>query len=274
MRFAVVGDTGTGGAAQYQVAEQMREYRTEFPFDFVLMLGDNLYGGDDAADYDRKFRLPYKGLLDDHVEFYAALGNHDRRSEPFFKPFRMGGERYHAFTKGNARFMALDSNYLDAAQLRWFEDELRGAGNAWKICFMHHPIYSPGSYHGVDPELRTVLEPLFIKYGVDVVFSGHEHFYERVQPQHGVTYFTSGAGGKLHSRRLTHPQLEAAGYDADRHFMLVEIVGDDLVFRAISRTGVTVDSGVVRRHAQQAGAQPTPSQSTRLGNPFVERAAN
>ncbi|MBP1686730.1 MAG: Calcineurin-like phosphoesterase [Deltaproteobacteria bacterium] len=275
VRFAVIGDSGTGYTAQYEIGDWMQAYHEVFPFDFVIMLGDNLYGGFSTTDYEAKFRLPYKPLLDKKVAFYAALGNHDSTAETFFVPFHMGGERFYAFTKGNARFFVLDSTYLDAAQLRWLEKELRATDTDWKIVYMHHPIYSAGSYHSVDPELRRVLEPLFLKYGVDVVFSGHEHFYERLQPQHGITYFTSGAAGKLHHRKLTQPYLSAAGYDADLHFMLIEIAGDDLAYRAISRTGKVVDSGVLQRTSHPAGEArtPTPLRSQRLSDPRVERAS-
>lgn len=276
VRFAVIGDSGTGYTAQYEIAAWMQAYHQVFPFEFVIMLGDNLYGGYTADDFERKFQIPYRPLLDEKVEFYATLGNHDNTPEEFFKPFHMGGQRFYAFTKGNVRFFVLDSNYLDAEQLAWLEKELRSTNADWKICYMHHPIYSAGSYHGLDPELRTVLEPLLVKYGVDVVFSGHEHFYERLKPQNGITYFTSGAAGKVHRRDLTQPEMEAAGYDADLHFMLIEIVGDDLLFRAISRTGKVVDHGVVQRtpHSSEHAAAPTRSETPRLSNPVVQRAPN
>src|SRR5262245_32815187 len=76
LAFAVIGDSGSGTQAQYQVADQMVAAHTVFPFNFVLMMGDNLYGGDNPQDFERKFALPYKALLDLRVEFYAALGNH------------------------------------------------------------------------------------------------------------------------------------------------------------------------------------------------------
>jgi hypothetical protein len=112
---------------------------------------------------------------------------------------------------------------------------------------MHHPIYSGSSYHGVDPELRMVLEPIFTRYGVDVVLSGHEHFYERLRPQYGVAYFTSGSAGKLHRHGRTQRGMVEKTYDADNSFMLMEIDGDDLYYRAISRSGRVVDAGVMRR---------------------------
>jgi len=126
IKFAVIGDTGTGDNHQLAVAKQLTAQRGAFPFDFVIMVGDNLYGGNSAKDYDNKFALPYKPLLDGGVKFYAALGNHDDPSERFYKPFNMGGERYYTFKPADGlRFFALDSTYMDDKQLKWFEDQLK-----------------------------------------------------------------------------------------------------------------------------------------------------
>jgi hypothetical protein len=98
---------------------------------------------------------------------------------------------------------------------------------------------------------REVLEPLLEKYKVDVVFSGHEHFYERIKPQKGIHYFISGAAGKLRTKDILKTPITERGYDEDFHFMLVEITGDEMYFQTISRVGTTVDSGVIRRVPQQ-----------------------
>jgi hypothetical protein len=145
------------------------------------------------------------------------------------------------------RFFALDSNYLDKPQLEWLQKELQASGADWKICFFHHPIYSAGKKHGPSEELRAVLEPLFVEHGVDVVWQGHEHFYERIEPQHDIHYFISGAAGQLRRSNIGKSDLTARGYDQDLHFMLVEIAGDELYFQTVSRGGQTVDSGSIKR---------------------------
>jgi 3',5'-cyclic AMP phosphodiesterase CpdA len=124
---------------------------------------------------------------------------------------------------------------------------LRQSQDDWKICYFHHPLYSDGKTHGSQVDLRVVLEPLFVKYGVNVVFSGHDHVYERLKPQKGITYFVSGAGGQLRKGDVRRSDMTAAQFDQDCSFMLIEVSGDDLFFQAISRTGATVDSGVVHR---------------------------
>ena len=259
VRFAVIGDMGTGKKPQYEVAEQMIRDRQKFPFEFVIAVGDNLYGGSNPSDYENKFELPYKLLLDAGVNFYAVLGNHDNPNERFYKPFNMNGQKYYTYKKGNVRFFALDSNYMNPQQLSWLEKELQNSGSDWKICYFHHPLYSSGAFHGSSTELRLLLEPLFIKYGVQVVFAGHDHVYERVKPQKGIHYFTEGASGSLRKGNLRKTGLTAVGYDQDRSFMLVEIAGDELYFQTISRTGLTVDSGVIPRVAKTAAAASWPA---------------
>jgi 3',5'-cyclic AMP phosphodiesterase CpdA len=244
-RFAVIGDMGTGELPQYEIANKMNVFHDTFHFDFVLMLGDNIYGGHNASDYRNKFELPYKALLAADVKFYAALGNHDSPREKFYEPFNMNGQQYYTFKRGNVQFFVLDSNSLGPGQLSWLEKELQNSGADWKICCLHHPLYSSGGFHGSSTELRISLEPLFIKYGVHAVFAGHEHVYERTKPQKGITYFTEGASGELRKDNLRKADLTAAGYDQDRSFMLIEISGDELSFQAISRTGKTVDSGTI-----------------------------
>jgi len=248
VRFAVIGDMGTGEPPQYETAQQMVKARQPFPFEFVTMLGDNIYGDSKPADFDRKFAVPYKPLMDAGVKFYAALGNHDNTNERFYQPFNMNGESYYTYKKGNVRFFVLNSNYMDPKQSAWLETQLKEAGKGdWKICYFHHPLYSSGKYHGPSLDLRQLLEPLFIKYGVDVVLSGHEHVYERIHPQHGIYYFTEGASGSLRPGNLARSAITDKGFDTDRSFMLIEIAGDEMSFQTISRTGVTVDFGVIHR---------------------------
>jgi predicted phosphodiesterase len=244
VRFGVIGDNGTGEVPEYEVGQQLVTYHEKFPFTFVIMMGDNLYGAQRPEDFVKKFEAPYKLLLDAKVDFYASLGNHDDPNQRFYAPFHMGGQRYYSFKKGNVQFFALDSNYMDRAELAWLEPELKNSGSDWKIAYFHHPLYSSGM-HGSQVDLRVVLEPLFLKYGVDVVFSGHEHFYQRIKPQKGINYFVSGAAGELRPGDIRPSQLTAAGFDADRSFMLIEVAGKELSFQAISRTGKTVDQGTI-----------------------------
>lgn len=247
LKFAVIGDNGTGDAQQYDVGKQMATARARFPFDFVIMLGDNMYGRQQPQDYVDKFERPYATLLQAGVLFYATLGNHDDQAQRFYNRFNMGGERYYTFAKNNVRFYVFDSNLMDPKQVSWIDATLKQPSEGWKICYFHHPLYSDAGRHGSDVELRVMLEPLLVQSGVDVVFSGHEHVYERIQPQKGITYFIDGSGGQLRKGDITRSPMTAAAFDQDQTFMLVEISGNEMVFQAISRSGRVVDAGVIHR---------------------------
>lgn len=252
VRFVIIGDTGTGTDKQQQLADLLLRSRQSFPYEFVLMVGDNLYGGEKPADYKNKFEDVYRPILDQKVKFYAALGNHDEPVQRFYEHFNMDGKEYYRFTKGNVAFYALNSNYMDKKQVDWLNGELAKDTSEWKIAFFHHPPYSSGGKHGSDTQLREVVEPIFLKYGVNVVLAGHEHFYERLKPQKGIFYFISGAGGKLRPGDVkNNSPLTAKAFDKDMSFMLVEIVGGSMHFQVLSRTGETVDAGVLPNQRQK-----------------------
>ncbi|HET9763512.1 MAG TPA: metallophosphoesterase [Casimicrobiaceae bacterium] len=244
--FALIGDSGSGDNAQRSVAEAMVTYfNTAHRFPFVLMLGDNLY----HDDYTGEFLEPYKPLLDRGVTFYAALGNHDRDLEIHFKPFNMNDQDRFSFDQGNVRFAALNSNHpADPAQIKWLDGVFANAGDKWRICFFHHPLYSSGEHAAESRDvIRPGLEEAMVRNGVNVVFSGHEHLYERIHPQRGVRYFVSGGGGR--NLYGYHPSdFDEVGI-SEHHFMVVEIAGDRLYFEAITHNQKLLDCGVLLRTA-------------------------
>lgn len=260
LRFAVMGDVGRGDQAQYDTAAQMALSRERFDFSFVLMLGDNIYADGTPDDYVARFETPYKPLLDAGVTFYAANGNHDPVNILTYAPFNMHGNRYYTFTKDEGalgpigrrtvRFFAIDTVNLDRDQLTWLREQMAVSNTDWEICFYHHPLYSSGRYRTGGAWLRRTLEPILVQFGADVALAGHEHFYERIVPQRGISHFISGGGGALRKGDIRPSTMTAAGYDQDTHFLLMEISGDHLWFQAISRTGQTVDAGRITRPAR------------------------
>lgn len=247
VRFAVIGDAGTGGEAQYAVGRQMASSRAQFPFDLVLMLGDNLYRRASPEVYASAFERPYAALLADNVKFVAVLGNHDSPESVRYPGWNMNGQRYFSFVRHHVRFLALDTNLLDQKQLDWLEETLRTSEEPWKIAYFHHPIYSNGKRHGANVELRVRLEPLFVRHGVQVAFAGHDHTYERLKPQKGITYFVAGAGGQLRRGGIEQSPTTASAFDQDQSFLLVEVDKSLLRFRAKSRSGTVIDSGEIPR---------------------------
>jgi predicted MPP superfamily phosphohydrolase len=257
LKFLAFGDFGTGTRWQYETAAQMVKTREKFPFELALLLGDNLYGGSRPQDYSNLFEKPYKLLLDAGVKFYAALGNHDNRNQTSYKSFNMEGKEYYSYKapKQSVRFFVLNSTYPSPEQTKWFEDELKGSEEDWKIVSMHHPLYSSGGRHGSDVALRDALEPLMVRYNVSVVFTGHDHFYERIKPQKGIAHFVIGSGGKLAAGDLEkNSPLTARGFDTDYAFLAGEVVADQMYFNGITRTGGIMDSGIIGRRTDSAGS--------------------
>ena len=196
-----------------------------------------MYGRGEALRLQGEVREHLQALLDDKVTFYATLGNHDDSNQRFYDYFNMKGEEYYRLKEGNASFYALNSNYMDRRQLKWLEEQLAKDDSEWKIAFFHHPPYSSGGKHGSSTKLREIVEPIFLKYGVNVVMAGHEHFYERIKPQKGIHYIISGAGGKLRPGDVKdNSPLTEKAYDKDMSFMLLEIVKDEMHFQVITRT--------------------------------------
>lgn len=249
VKFLVIGDSGTGDRAQIETAQMMWKARSVFPYEFAIMLGDNMYGSERPQDYARKFEQPFKPLLDAKIEFYAALGNHDDPNQMYYKPFGMGGKRFYTFEKGDAKFFVLDSNYMDRDQQRWLEQELSKTQSKWKLAYFHHPIYSSGGRHGSEVDLRSIVEPIFIKYAMNVVLAGHEHFYERLKPQKGIHYFTAGGSAKLRAGDIVVGAMTAKGFDTDQSFMMVEIHDDAFHYQTLSRRGKLIDSGTITRQS-------------------------
>jgi Calcineurin-like phosphoesterase len=253
LKFFVLGDFGDGGKEQYELAAQMAKVHAVFPALFIITVGDNIYGSEGPKGFSRKFEIPYKPLLDAGVKFQASLGNHDAREQAFYAPFNMGGKTHYAFkaSKQDVKFIALESDYPSPEQREWLQQELSG-GEDWMIPFFHHPLYSSGM-HGSQVDLRKAMEPMLLESNVTVVFTGHDHFYERILPQQGITHFIVGSGGKLRRGDINkNSGLTAKGFDTDRAFLAVEIDKDELFFSAISRSGSVIDSGSIQRRRKPA----------------------
>lgn len=268
IKFAIIGDSGRGSKEQHEVAAQMAAYRQRFGFTFVLMVGDNIYEGPATEeDYRLKFEEPYKLLLDAGVKFYAALGNHDDTNQIYYKLFNMGGKRYYTFVPPvdpitrwdmRVRFFAIDSTYLDNDQLNWLERESTESRAEWKIAFLHHPLYSSGRYSLAARGVRVGLESTLVTGGIDVVFSGHEHIYERAEMQNGILYFITGGAGSLRPGDASAASFIARSYDRDYHFMLAEVNDEGFFFQAINRRGETIDAGALKPAKLTAGTPAHP----------------
>lgn len=253
--FIVFGDSRSVPSAHRRVVERLRR---EVP-DFLLGTGDMVNEGASAADWQQFFDIE-REILATNV-LYPSLGNHDRQgrgrtADNYRKYFALpenspNPERYYAFTYGNSRFLILDSNAYSFAltdQTAWIEQQLQAARLDPSIVHifvsMHHPPFSV-SLHGGQSELREAWTPLFEKYQVAAVFSGHDHVYSRAE-RSGVRYFVSGgAGAPLYPRKSGAAEIDKQAtryFERVNHYLRIHVIGRALEVAAIRADGSLIET--------------------------------
>ncbi len=274
--FVVFGDTRSNAGAHKNVVERVRR---EVP-DFILATGDMVNEGTSAQDWQTFFDVE-RDLLHDNA-LYPAIGNHDREPRPartvenYRKYFAVPDdspdpERYYAFTYSNARFLVLDSNLYSFAltdQTAWIERELTQAVQDARIrhifVVMHHPPFST-SIHGGNGELREMWTPLFEKYRVEAVFSGHDHTYEHCT-HNGVQYLVSGGGGApLYPKDPRADKIDAAAsryFERTYNFLRVQVVGDFVEVAAVRDDGTLIESWGWGRMPEPVARKAAPAASS------------
>jgi Calcineurin-like phosphoesterase len=264
-RFAVIGDTAGVGIPQ-QIAGDL----VDSGADFAIHTGDVVYPSGAESGYDTEFFEPFAAWLR-IAPVLPTLGNHDvqtARGAALLSDFILPSNgitaepRFYCFRQANALFICLDvetSPYgAGSAQYQWLKGLLSGSDALWKFVYFHEPLYSSANPNVV---ARMILAPLFEYYGVDIVFSGHEHLYERTYPIHdffpstpGVIYVTEGGGGAV----LGGFQKEGySAYAASRYsYVLVDIDGGNLLLTAHDPDGSLFDSVALAKQAPSEASPP------------------
>lgn len=237
LRFAVIGDFGTGEAEEYAVARSMCRWRKTHPFDVVFTTGDNIYPHGEPQFFDEKFLDPMKCLLSNGVRFRASLGNHDietdnGRSQLEEPAFGMPARNY-VVRRAGVRFVVANSNDF---RMAWLQRALESKeGDLWTIVVFHHPVYSAGTTHGSTPGLADKLHGLFVENGVDLVLSGHDHVYSISEDKDGLRYVVTGGGGARSYGCKESPDIELCV--SRFHFLYVRAGEDSIKAKAVADTG-------------------------------------
>jgi Predicted phosphohydrolases len=253
LRFVAIADTGWGGVEQYGVAKAMELAYRQFPFQFVLLAGDNIYPNGAVARMAQAFEQPYRFFLERKVPFYAVLGNHDirtdngtpqiaysKRNPLFYLP-----DRYYHFRQQNVDFFALDTNYNAdwRLQLPWLYKSLQKSQAKWKIVFGHHPFYSSGQ-HGSNADFIKYLAPIFQQFAVNLYLCGHDHNYERFININGTTYLVHGGGGApLYPLQQRLPQ--SSFFQSVHSFVLFSIYSDRILWEARDMQNNVIDQSQI-----------------------------
>lgn len=258
VRFAVIGDFGLAGPDEAAVADLVTSWSPEM----IITLGDNNYPNgrastldDNVGQYYHAFIAPYVGRHGEGAEdnrFFPSLGNHDWRTPhalPHLEYFTLpGNERYYEHVWGPVHLFALDSDSqepdgitADSDQAKWLRERLAASSSAWQVVYMHHPPHSSGD-HGSSEALRWP----FAEWGVDLVLSGHDHHYERLE-RDGITYVVNGLGGnpERYSLRTTLPG-SVVRYNEEHGAMVIEATDARLELRFVTVSGHEVDRHVLR----------------------------
>jgi 3',5'-cyclic AMP phosphodiesterase CpdA len=239
-RFAVAGDVGTGDDVEQRTAHAMDLVEGDVDYDALLLLGDNVYPNGDPAEVSRTVFEPFNAVLDEGTELVAVLGNHDVRDGNGDEQAAALGmpARWYSRRIGDVLVIALDSTQPDNPdQIAWLQSTLEQQEAPWTIALLHHPPYS-GGYHGSDFPSREQFAPLFTRYGVDLVLSGHDHDYQRTVPIDGVTYVVTGAAAK---RRPTDRTDVTAAAWSTNSFVDLAVYDDHIDLRAIDQSGRVFD---------------------------------
>ena len=263
LRFAVIGDFGSGSSDEAAVANLVKSWKPSF----VVTVGDDRYG---ARDYDAavgRFYCDYlkdagtgvfcPGDVSDVNRFFPTLGNHDYSDGAGLTEYlsyftlpgagipeggRSGQERYYDFIQGPVHFFALDSMAAivsptdRAAQQKWLEAGLKASSAPWRIVLLHHAPYSSGT-HGSTAAMQWPYEA----WGADAVLAGHDHTYERLQIG-AIPYFVNGLGGMSRYSFKNPVAGSQVRYNKDYGAMLVTASETELVYQFVSRAGIMIDS--------------------------------
>lgn len=246
VRLAAAGDVGTGAGAEHATAAAMARLASSRRYDALLLLGDNVYPAGDPNRVTATVFGPFRPLLAAGTTLLPVLGNHDiERGNADRQAAALGMPgRWYATTVGDVLVVSLDSSRAaDPAQRAFLQRTLAGTTATWKIAEPHFPPYSAG-YHGSNMASRRAFEPLFRRFGVQLVLSGHDHDYQRSRPRGGVTYIVSGGAAKL--RRTGRASFTAVSWST-HHFLDIAVWPDRLWVRAVNQQGRMIDQVTLRR---------------------------
>jgi 3',5'-cyclic AMP phosphodiesterase CpdA len=246
-RFLALGDFGVGGTTEKATGEAMRRYELRHPADLLVTLGDNDYTENPRA-FHRNWLAAFGWVESAGVKPTGSLGNHDIRVDGGryeFDELAMPRSRYRR-VRGPVEVFVLNSNRVGDAQTAWLKRRLAASTATWKIAVFHHPAYTCGGYFG-NAAVQRRWVPLFERYDVDLVLSGHDHNYQHFRPRNGVRYVVHGGGGahlySIRSCPTGYPKRRFAR--AVRGFLAVMAENDRLVVRALRLDGSTLDRVVI-----------------------------
>lgn len=252
--FAVISDYGLAGQPAADVANLVKSWNP----DFIVTSGDNNQTSrpyemdDNIGQYYHEYIYQYKGKYGEGSptrRFFPAIGNHDWAGDgvkSYLDYFGLRQQRYYEFVQGPVHFFMLDSDRnepdgVDAKseQAIWLRKALAASSAPFQVVVAHHPPYSSGR-HGSTEYMRWP----FKEWGADIVLSGHNHLYERLQAN-GLPYIVNGLGGADIYRFETVIPESLVRFNQDHGALRVEATNTYMKFQMFTRTGILVDEFMI-----------------------------
>jgi hypothetical protein len=255
--LVVIGDYGTGGSDEVEVASAIQAWSTQHPFDALVTVGDNVYGSATPTRLAQVWQRPYGWVEGSGAKVLAAVGDNDEDSGRLDDVMALLGmpARWYRRTIRSVDVFVLDSTRGSSQeQLQWLQRELSQARGKWRVVVFHHPPFTC-SGEGGRLDLRERWHPLFARHGVDLVLSGNHHSYQHFSPLQGVTYIVAGGGGApLHNIEPVCPEGTPdliAGDDEVHHFVYLSARSRSLDVSALTPDGQILDSfGLLMENAE------------------------
>jgi 3',5'-cyclic AMP phosphodiesterase CpdA len=207
--FLAAGDYGVGGSAELSLGRAMQRYDVRNYADMLVLLGDNDYT-ESPARFRANWSATFGWARRSGLRVAGVLGNHDYQVGRGRYELGLLGmpSPYYTRTLGDAQLFLLNSNRVNDRQTAWLEHQLAASSAIWKIVVFHHPPFTCGGHSG-NQDVQKRWAPLFERYGVQLVLSGHDHNYQRFAARNGVTYVVDGGGAArlypLHRCPVSYP---------------------------------------------------------------------
>ncbi len=251
--IVIYGDTRTNHEPHKKIVNLIENRKPET----VFHTGDMINDGANKEEWDI-FENIISGLRK-NSEFFPVHGNHEWLSPNYFKVFNITNWiTFYSLDRHNIHFTVIDSEvpfWKGSWQYKWLERDLKKAAlsdkTKFKVVLLHRPVYSSGKHGAYDSDvIARELSPLFKKYGVDAVFTGHDHSYERLY-KNGIFYIVTGGGGApLYDMVKKHESSQV--YIKSYHYVTLSIFKNKLFFEVFNDVDKRIDSFKVKKKTDRS----------------------
>ena len=268
-RFLYLGDVQfQESMEEYEEWGQMvrRAYREHPDLDFAVIGGDLVNSPGELSQWETFLeacdvfaKLPVVTVAGNHEGVHSNYTYQKLFALPDDAEEDQSGEEFYSLDFGNVRMLMMDSSFLTEERRQsmgkdaWAKEEQRveawirsrtgSCEKPWLAAVIHHPVYGMHDGDTVSPQIRELWKPLLEEGGVRIVFSGHQHLYQRTRSIHGVVYLMGNSGQResrfFHGNNL--PEYTQQIYDRGANYQIVEVGARRLKMTSYNQKGLVID---------------------------------